>query len=67
MTGSAGPVLNVWPQKKISIKGEGFGERGSIIGPEARGVADSPFLTWNFHVKPLTWNFHVKESFLVYF
>ena len=67
MTGSAVPVLDVWTQKKISIKGEGSGERGAIIGPESRGLADSQVLTWNFHVKPLTWNFHVKESFLVYF
>ena len=40
MTGSAVPVLNVWRQKKISIKGEGFGERGTIIGPGPGGVAD---------------------------
>ena len=33
MTGSAVPVLNVWTQKKISIKGEGSGERGTQIGP----------------------------------
>ena len=63
MTGSAVPVLDVWTQKKISIKGEGSGERGAIASPESRGLADSPLLTWNFHVKPLTWNFHVKKSF----
>ena len=67
MTGSAVPVLNVWRQKKISIKGEGSGERGAIIGPESRGLVDSPLLTWKFHVKPLTWNFHVKKSLFVYF
>ena len=64
MTGSAVPVLDVWRQKKISIKGEGSGERGAIIGPESRGLADSQVLTWNFHVNSLTGNFHVKEAFL---
>ena len=41
MTGSAVPVLDVWTQKKISIKGEGSGERGIIASPDRRGVADS--------------------------
>ena len=51
MTGSAVPVLNVWRQKKISIRGEGSGERGAIIGPESRGLADSQVsLTLAFHV-----------------
>ena len=30
MTGSAVPVLDVWTKKKISIEGEGSGERGAI-------------------------------------
>ena len=51
MTGSAVPVLNVWRQKKISIKGEGSGERGAIASPESRGLADSQVsLTLAFYV-----------------
>ena len=37
MTGSAVPVLNVWTKKKISIKGEGFGERGYNCQPWPEG------------------------------
>ena len=40
MTGSAVPVLDVWTQKKIFIKGEGSGERGTQIRPGPRGLAD---------------------------
>ena len=40
MTGSAVPVLDVWRQKKIFIKGEGTGERGTQIGPGPGGMAD---------------------------
>ena len=40
MTGSAVPVLDVWTQKKIFMKGEGSRERGIIASPDRRGVAD---------------------------
>ena len=40
MTGSAVPVLDVCSEKKIFIKGEGFGERGSQVHPGRRGSAD---------------------------
>ena len=44
MTGSAVPVLNVWTKKKISIKGEGFGERGYNYRPRWKGVGGFPLI-----------------------
>ena len=54
-------------EKNIYLRVRGSGRGDTIIGPGGRGLADSPLLTWKFHVKPLTWNFHVKKSLFVYF
>ena len=54
-------------EKNIYLRERGSGRGDTIAGPESRGLADSPLLTWKFHVKPLTWNFHVKKSLFVSF
>ena len=54
-------MLDVWTKKKISIKGEGSGERGAIIRSDRRGVADDGKRCSSAERLPTEKNIYLRE------